>query len=338
MAMLYLTLQGTTLQKERGRFRIECSGQDSLDVPIREVEQVLLFGSIHLTTAAIATCLYHQIPVVFLSQSGSYKGHLWSAEGEHLRVETAQFRRFDDAAFQMNTAIALVEGKLWNSRQLLLKLNRQRKSESICEAIDGIERDLRAIAQLPSDNDRLEQLRGYEGAAAARYFPALGHLILHPDFSLTQRTRRPPTDPINSLLSFGYTLLFNNVLSLLRVEGFNPYLGNLHRSDRAEPHLASDLVEEWRSPIVDTLMLKLVNQRIFNADDFLAPNKQGGVYLTDVARRRFLAEFETRITTKVRHADAQKPVTYRHAIVLQIRRYKRWLLDDVPYQSFRRAT
>lgn len=338
MAMLYLTLQGTTLQKEHGRFRIECSGQDSLEVPIREVEQVLLFGSIHLTTAAIATCLYHQIPVVFLSQTGSYKGHLWSAEGEHLRVEAAQFRRFEDAAFQMNTAIALVEGKLWNSRQLLLKLNRQRQSEPISEAIGGIERDLQAIAQLSPTLEHLEQLRGYEGTAAARYFPALGHLIRHPEFSLSQRNRRPPKDPINSLLSFGYTLLFDNVLSLLRVEGFNPYLGNLHRSDRAEPHLASDLVEEWRSPIVDTLMLKLINQRMMRPEDFCAPNERGGVYLTDDGRRRFLQAFEQRIMTKVRHPDAKTPVTYRHAIVLQIRRYKRWLLDDIPYQPFRRAT
>lgn len=155
---------------------------------------------------------------------------------------------------------------------------------------------------------------------------------------LGNRTRRPPTDPVNSLLSFGYTLLYNNVLSLLHVEGLNPYLGNLHRSDRHEPQLAFDLMEEWRSPIIDTLVMKLINQRVFDAEDFQPPNAYGGVYLTERSRRRFLAEFEQRIMSTVKHPDNQKSVPYRQAIVLQIRRYKQALLDDTPYQAFRRVT
>lgn len=132
--------------------------------------------------------------------------------------------------------------------------------------------------------------------------------------------------------------MLNNVLSLIRLEGLNPYLGTLHRSDRHEPHLVCDLMEEFRSPIADTLMLALVNQQILKLDDFTEPNEQGGVYLGDRGRRLFIQAFEKRISTELAHPDAVQPVTYRRIIQLQIRRYKRCLLADVPYEPFRRVT
>ncbi|MGB3614215.1 MAG: CRISPR-associated endonuclease Cas1 [Elainellaceae cyanobacterium] len=354
MSLLYLTQQGTKLQKGQGRFIVRSSttsdlafsqsAESSVEVPIREIEQVLIFGNIHLTTAAIATCLHHQSPVVFLSQTGSYKGHLWSAESHHPRSEKAQYQRLGDARWQMTVARTIVSGKLWNSKQLLLKLNRRRNLAGVDAAIAGIKRDLRAVqaslalASAESSAADLAQLRGYEGIAAARYFPALGQLITNTAFTFERRTRRPPTDPVNSLLSFGYTLLFNNVLSLLRVEGLNPYLGNLHRSERHEAQLAFDLMEEFRSPVVDTLVLKLINQQAIDPDDFTSPNAAGGVYLTEAARRRFLQQFEGRMMLAVRHPDTAESVPYRQAIQLQVRRYKQSLLEDVPYEAFRRLT
>ena len=270
--------------------------------------------------------------MLFLTQSGVYKGHLWSAESGSLTAEFAQFKHFENANFQLETARSLVLGKLANSRQLLLRLNRKRNLEKLTTAIAGIYADMRQVAKAV----QLDALRGYEGSAAARYFPAFGELLLNRDWNFSQRNRRPPTDPVNAMLSYGYTLLFNNVLSLLLAEGLNPYLGNLHRSDRKEPHLAFDLMEEWRSPIVDTLVLVLTNKSVIQPDEFTQA-ANGGVYLTDVARRRFLHYFEQRISTQITHPDVQEPVTYRRAMQLQIRRYKRSLLDSVPYKPFLRA-
>lgn len=338
MALLYLTQQGTQLRKDYGRFVVQLPDAEAIEVPIKEVEHVCLFGNIQLSTSAISTCLYHHIPVVFLSQTGSYKGHLWSAEDTQQQTQALQYERFSQPQFQWAMAQAIVRGKLWNSRQLLLKLNRRHPLETVAAAAQGINRDRRATTNLTLEADSLNSLRGYEGAAAARYFLALGQLLKHPDFTLTQRTRRPPTDPVNSLLSFGYTLLFNNVLSLLRVEGVNPYLGNLHRSDRPEAQLAFDLMEEFRSPIVDTLVVQLINQGVFTLEDFTPPNAEGGVYLADPARKRFLQGFEGRIMTNIRHPDSPKPVPYRQVIVLQIRRYKRCLQTGDCYEPFRRVT
>lgn len=340
MSTLYLVQQGATLRKEQGRFlvRAEAGQQVSeTEIPIREVEQVLVFGNVQLTTAAMAACLEVEIPVIFLSQLGDYKGHLWSAELGDLAAEVAQFDRRHQPDFQLTTARTIVQAKLWNSKQLLLKLNRKHAIAEVATAIAGLNQDWEAAAQIESA-EALNPLRGYEGVAATRYFAALGRLIKHPGFTFNQRNRRPPTDPVNSLLSFGYTLLFNNVLSLILAEGLNPYLGNLHRSDRKQAHLAFDLMEEFRSPVVDTLVIKLINQKILRPTDFSFPAADGGVYLTDAARRVFLKQFEARLSLKLTHADAAEPVSYRRVIQLQVRRYKRSLLTGEPYAAFLRVT
>ena len=256
MANLYLVEQGTTLRKDHRRFVIDLASP--VEIPIQEIDSILAFGSISITPAAIATCLQNGIPIIYLSQLGNYKGHLWSGEWHNMRVEFAQFNKQSQDAFQLEIARSLVWGKITNSRLLLMRLNRKRKLDSVAEAIDGLSDDLRSLEQA----HQLNEIRGCEGAAAARYFPAFGQLITNTGFSFQHRHRRPPPDPVNALLSFGYVLLFNNVLSLLFAEGLHPYLGNLHRSDRNNPHLAFDLMEEFRSPIVDSLVLKAINQRI----------------------------------------------------------------------------
>ncbi len=341
MSTLYLVKQGMALRKEQGRFWVKAGseGQNEreVEVPIREVEQVLVFGNVQLSTAVIGACLEAQIPVVFLSQLGDYKGHLWSAEFCDLKLQARQFRLFEDSAFQEKMTRQLVQGKLWNCKQLLLKLRRSRDLPILGEAIAGIDRDWQAVATAPVGVD-LNVLRGYEGSAATRYFPAMGQLITNPGFSLTGRSRRPPKDPVNSLLSFGYTLLFNNVMSVILAEGLNPYLGNLHRSDRNEPHLAFDLMEEWRSPIVDSLVIRLVNQKVLRPTDFTFPNAEGGVYLEGAARRVFLKHFEERLSTLVSHPDVGNQVSYRRAIQLQVQRYKRAMINNLLYEPFRRMT
>jgi CRISP-associated protein Cas1 len=215
----------------------------------------------------------------------------------------------------------------------LQRLNRKRKVDGIGTKVKRIEQHLTVI-QGTSD---LNQLRGYEGAIAKRYFEALGQLIANPVFSLTERTRRPPKDPVNSLLSFGYTLLFNNVMSLILTEGLNPYLGNLHRSERKEPHLAFDLMEEFRAPVVDSLVMMLVNKKILRPTDFTYPNAEGGVYLEPEARRVFLKHFEARISESILHPRTQQPMSYRRAIQVQVQNYQQCLRSAQGYQPFIRS-
>ncbi|MEQ8961327.1 MAG: CRISPR-associated endonuclease Cas1 [Coleofasciculus sp. C2-GNP5-27] len=333
MAAIYLIEQGTTIYKEYQRFIIYVSEKPKLEVPIRDVQQILVFGNIQLSTPVMQVCLREQIAVVFLSQSGRYHGHLWSSEFRDLDQELVQVRRWGDAAFQFQVSQAIVYGKLMNSKQLLLRFNRKRKLPDVERAIIGINQDIEAL----EFSESLDRLRGYEGIGAARYFPALGQLITNSRFEFSLRNRQPPTDPVNSLLSFGYTLLFNNVLGFIIAEGLSPYLGNFHYGERQKPYLAFDLMEEMRSVVVDSLVLNIVNHSLFKHQDIVIVPSTGGVYLNQSARRVFLKQFETRMNEEVSHPDLQSKVTYRQAIQLQVRRYKRSLLSGVPYEAFLRA-
>ena len=333
MAAIYLVEQGTNIYKDYQRLIIHVSEKPKLEVPIREVQQILVFGNIQLSTPVIQACLQEQIAVLFLSQSGRYHGHLWSAECRDLENELVQVTRRSDADFQFQVSQAIVYGKLLNSKQLLLRFNRKRKLREVERAIVGMSQDIEALGL----TDNLDTLRGYEGIGAARYFPAFGKLITNSQFAFSLRNRQPPTDPVNSLLSFGYTLLFNNVLGFIIAEGLSPYLGNFHYGERQKPYLAFDLMEEMRSVVVDSLVLNIVNHSLFKPQDFDLVPSTGGVYLNQSARRVFLKQFEARMNEEVSHPDLLSKVTYRHAIQLQVRRYKRSLLSGVPYEAFLRA-
>jgi CRISPR-associated protein Cas1 len=337
MASLYVVEQGTYLQKEQGRFILKAPGQnESMEIPMREVERILVFGNIQLSTAVISSCLQLHIPVIFLSQLGEYKGHLWSAEITDLTTEAKQFERQHDQTFRLSTARAIVYGKLWNSKIFLLRQNRKRQLTEVTNAIERLNQAMAVLAN-PDLDLTLEQVRGYEGTGANQYFQTFAHLITNPGFSWSGRNFHPPTDPVNSLLSFGYTLLFNNVFSLLLAEGLNPYLGHLHGAERQKAYLAFDLMEEFRSPIVDTLVLRLINQKTIRPTDFTWPQENNGVYLTGSARRVFLKHFEQRINEPVSHPDVKEKVTYRRVIQLQVQRYQKALLGNHPYLSFQRV-
>ncbi|NJR55401.1 MAG: CRISPR-associated endonuclease Cas1 [Acaryochloris sp. CRU_2_0] len=333
MATLYLVHQGSTVRKQQERIVIQRPQQDSIEIPLAEVQRILVFGNIQLTTPVITLCLEQRIPVIYLSQMGEYKGHLWNETAYDLTLEIAQFQRCQDQVFQLTTACQIVKGKLWNSRQLLLRLNRNRQLSSVATAIQQLE-DYREQLSNPLS---IDQIRGYEGTGAASYFAAFGQVVDHPDFHFKKRTYHPPLDPVNAMLSFGYTLLLKNVFSMVMAEGLNPHLGNLHGAKRPKAYLAFDLMEEFRSPIVDTLIIKLINQKIIKPSDFTWPNEQGGVYLNESARRVFLKEFEARIVCQTSYPDLKEQVSYRRAIQLQIQRYTQALLGRKPYEAFRRV-
>ena len=340
MATLYLLEAGTTIYKDNKRFGIwipdKNKDNNRVEIPIREIERILIFGNIQLTTPVIQTCLQEKIIVLFLASSGQYQGHVWNLESTHLDNELVQVKKHGNLDFQLPVCQAIVRGKLMNSRQLLLRLNRKRQVPDVAKAIAGLNTDILAVDAVKN----LESLRGYEGIGATRYFPAFGKLITNPDFSFSLRNRQPPQDPVNSLLSFGYTLLFNNVLSLIIAEGLSPYFGNFHYSEdrKNKPFLAFDLMEEFRSPIVDSFVLWFINSSVVKPKDFESVITTGGVYLKSGARKVFLEQFEQKMNESISHPDVQSQVCYRQAIQLQIRRYKRYLLHEEAYEPFWRTT
>lgn len=221
----------------------------------------------------------------------------------------------------------LVAAKVENSRVVLARLARERPSP-LLKASSSL---LGEVSQALATADDLEALRGLEGLAAQAYFGALGEVIPPGWGPFLGRRRRPPTDPVNALLSFGYSLLLTRVAAALQQVGLHPAIGFLHVSHGTRPALALDLMEEYRAPLVDRMVLGILSRRLLRPEQFTAA--EGGVYLNAEARTRFLELFAARLGEKI--AVGSRPTTYREIMLLQARAFAAHLRGEAPYQPLR---
>jgi CRISPR-associated protein Cas1 len=264
MSIVYLMEQNATVSKEGGRLLIKKEGAVSHSIHLFKLEQIVLFGNIFLTPAAIRYLLKEGIDTAFMTRQGRYLGRLQSALGKNIVLRREQFRKMEDDGFCLKTAKAVIKGKLSNLRTVLMRLNRQRENLELDNEILS----LRNLIPKVDEAGSLDTLRGYEGKGSAVYFEGFSKGFLAEDFKFPGRVRRPPTDPINALLSLGYTLLMNQVIAAVGLIGFDPYFGSLHSVDYGRPSLALDLMEEWRPIIVDTLVLSVFNLKALTPSDF----------------------------------------------------------------------
>ncbi len=327
---LYIQQQGAHVGQHGGRLVISKGPQALLDLPAHHVDQLFLFGRVHLSAAAMAFCLARGLPVYLFSGRGHYYGTLLSDAGSLFQVKLAQYRLLDQGERRLAAATAIVRGKVANAAALLRRHDHNHPETGLAGSIQALSDFCRRAA--PED---LAILRGYEGAAAATYFAGFGKCMRGP-LQFAHRNRRPPTDPVNSLLSFGYTLLLRHVQSALAARGMDPVVGVYHESGRGHPALASDLLEELRAPVVDSLVVTLANRRQLVPDDFyFETGTPQPCLLKDEARARFLQAFENKLAETVAHPEMEKPVDWRRIIELQANRMRRFLLGEtdtyVPY-------
>jgi CRISPR-associated protein Cas1 len=264
MTTLALMEQGTRLAVEGELFSVEREGVTIQQLRMAEVDEVMVFGSVSLTPAAIAALLQRGTDTIFLTAHGRYRGRLIGKPGKNVGLRLAQFDRLREPAVAVPLARALVGGKVSNQRAVLLRAQRESRREDLAEAIGALRRMLEAV-ETAGD---AEGLRGIEGQAAALYFGAFGNCIRNPEFSFTSRTRRPPRDPVNAMLSFGYTLLAMGMESAVLRVGLDPMVGVFHAPDYGRPSLVLDLIEEFRPVLVDMLILRVVNRREVAREDF----------------------------------------------------------------------
>lgn len=311
---LYLLQHGQVLGKESERLTVRQGKELLCEVPAIKVDQVMVFGNAQITTQAMQFCLQERIPIYLLSGQGHFYGAVDSFTTEPVLLQREQFLRADDAGFCLRTAAAMVRGKIANSRVLLLRLARRRATEELHAAAEALGATLAQLDGAAS----LEQLRGYEGSAAKVYFAALAQ-TLDNDWGFTQRVRQPPTDPVNAMLSYGYTLLFYNMYSLLRSRGLNPQVGFLHALRAGHPALASDMVEEFRAPVIDAVVWKLAFNRQLTPGDFDLPAAPGqACLLQPEARRRFIAAVEDKLNAAIRHPANGAELDYRRCMEYQV--------------------
>ena len=267
MAQLVLRGGELSLSFRQGHWVVARRGRSIRAVRAREADTIQLFGPVELQSSARAAALARGVPVVFFTADGRFRGRLEGPRAPTGALQLAQARFLADEESRLRLARSVVEGKLASERRLLLKIQKSRKGARIAASACRLRSILGRLAQATS----VDQLRGYEGDAARCYFDAWPELLLHPGVSWAGRSRRPPRDPVNACLSFGYTLLAERVETAVRSVGLLPGVGALHGALRGQAGLVFDLVEEFRAPLVDRMTLRLFNRRQLDPADFEDP-------------------------------------------------------------------
>ncbi|SPD72994.1 CRISPR-associated endonuclease Cas1 [uncultured Desulfobacterium sp.] len=240
-----------------------------------KLDQILLFGNIEVTHNAMCQIMRNNIDTVFLTRYGRYLGRLAPVEAKNVFLRKRQYLIQQDLHFCVHLAKSIVAGKLSNMATLLMRIKRSKKETEA----GNMAHQIQDLMTNLSEADDINSVRGYEGRASALFFKGFPYGFVE-DMGFTKRVRRPPTDPVNSVLSLLYTFLMNRVYSAVRIAGLDPYPGFLHTNDYGRFSLVLDLMEEFRTIIADTLTLSLFNLKILQKDDFIreAPPERGSAY------------------------------------------------------------
>lgn len=312
MATLYVTEQGARIEKEYRRLLVTKDDIVLLRVPLLRVSHIVLVGHVGATTPALLALLRAGVGLSLISRTGQLRGRLLPPTGKNIPRRHAQYAQAQRPEFCLKIARAIVRGKLCNQRTMARRIcrNHPEVTESSIQALDESEAAVETAASLA-------ELRGLEGRGARAYFQILRQAI-PPGWGLERRARRPPPDPANALLSLGYTLLGQNMMTAAELVGLDPYDGFFHADKHGRPALALDLMEEFRSLIADSVLLTLVNKEMLTPEDF-RPGPNGGVYLQPAALKTFFQQYGRRIHTRVTHPLLEHRLTYQQCFEVQAR-------------------
>ena len=344
MATLYLTEQQALVKKDGETLLVHLPANEQagrpkrkVRVPLIKVDRVVVQGDATLTSPAIAALMKRGTEVTFLNRYGCFQGHLAPAFSKNGQLRLAQTAAHFDPQRQHRCMQAFISGKMTNMRTMLLRANRKRNDPALASAAEAIAADKQKAMALTADRERDEQnpqansaygrLQGLEGNSTARYFGCFTRILNEPHL-FNGRTRRPPRDPVNALLSYGYTILLNQVLSAICTVGLDPYVGYLHSSQYGKPALALDLMEEFRPLIVDSVVLSLFNNSAIKEKDFV--EEYGAYRLLDAGRHTFLTKLEARFDEQITHPTFAYKATYRRCLELQARLLAKSLQGEIP--------
>ena len=329
---VYVQANRAKVAKQGNRLAITLDDEEPVHARLAEVSQLVLMGNVYVTTPTLHELMRREIPITWQSYGGWFLGHSMGAGHSNVELRTAQYRSsFDDAAC-LRLAKGWVRAKIRNGRVLL------RRNWTDKEAAAPVLRSMKLLSNEVGTAASIESLLGLEGAAAAHYFQAFPKMLKQTgdselQFNMDGRNRRPPTDPVNALLSFGYSMLTRSFVVALSAVGFDPFRGFFHQPRYGRPALALDMMEPFRSLIVDSSVITAINNGEIDRSDFI--ETPVGVNLTDKGRKRFIAIFERRLGQEVTHPLFGYAVEYRRLFEMQARLLARHLLGEIPeYPNF----
>ena len=324
--VLYITTPGTYLSKERETIRIRMDDGPDVKLPIHGITGIVGFGAVGMSPWLMRFCMEQNVAVTFLSEQGKFLARVSGPLHGNVLLRRAQYRAADDPQWRARLASQIVTGKLANSRQVLLRCIRDHGETDMLREAESLHAD--RIRSLQFENG-CDTVRGIEGDAAKAYFAAFPDLIRKEGFPFSGRNRRPPTDAVNALLSFFYTLLVHDVRSALETVGLDSAVGFLHTDRPGRPGLALDLMEELRPVFCDRLVASLINREQVRPDDFETDPDTGGVTLKDEKRKHVLAAWQKMKQEPLTHPFTEEKIPKGLVPFLQARLLARHLRGDL---------
>lgn len=330
---LYVTTQRTYLKLDHDTLKAECKEDGtSFQMPLLHLGGIVCFGNISLSSPLMHRCAKDGKTIILLDWAGHFAARLEGPVSGNVLLRRAQYEALTDEQKTLRIAKNFLAGKLQNSRQVLLRAARETDNEEDKnQLVEGARHLGRSIGML-EHSKTLDEARGYEGEAARAYFQVFSLMIRKEDreaFALSGRTRRPPLDRMNALLSYLYTLLRIDCATALESVGLDPQAGYLHALRPGRPALALDLMEELRPILADRLVLSLVNRHQIKVDDF--EEKEGGaIFLTDNARKEVIKAYQLRKEDEVQNRVVDRKIPLALMPFIQSRLLARHLRGDLP--------
>jgi len=327
MSFIYVYEDGAKISFKQNRLFITIKEKDlDRSLPIEGVENVVIIGEVSITSPCIKELLRRGIKLTFLSGSGEFFGKLESTSHVNVSRHMCQFKCLEDSGFAFKIALEFTAAKIRNQITIVRRYERNRESSEVQRGID----ELQIYYKKARDASDKESLMGYEGYAARVYYGLLSKLT-EKEFAFSGRSRRPPRDPFNSLLSFAYTLLIYDVFNAVEGKGLHPYISCLHSIRQGHPSLCSDLMEEWRAVIADSLVMYVISKGIVKKKDFVTAEDSEGVFLKPEIAKVFISEYEKKIRTKAKYLSYLDFATsFRRAIEYQAGQYVKAIEQQDP--------
>jgi len=329
---LYVTTQDTYLRKEGETVVVEKEKQVLLRLPIHTLQGIVTFGNVMTSPFLLNLCAERGVCVSFMSESGKFLARVTGPVSGNVLLRLAQMRAYEDKEKKGEIARSFVIGKLLNARNIILRRIRDHGDSDVLR--DAAEKHADVVRRVRDSPPDAERLRGLEGEAGAAYFGCFNELLVaqKEDFAISGRNRRPPTDPMNALLSYLYTLLAHDCRGALEGVGLDPQIGFLHEVRSGRPGLALDLMEELRAVLADRVALSLVNLRQVGPRDFKT-TESGAVEMKEETRKTILQTWQKKKQEMIQHPFLEDRVPIGllpHLQSLLLARHLRGDLDAYP--------
>ena len=331
---LFVTTQGAYLCKDGETVCVRIESEDKLRLPIHTIGGIVCFGQVSCSPFLLGHCADNHVAVSFMTENGRFLARVQGPVSGNVMLRREQYRRADDPVASTTMARSVLTAKIANSRTVLLRAARDHGDKTDSAALEDASDYLSRVLARLNGSLSLDEMRGLEGDAARTYFGAFNHCITtgKESFFFHERSRRPPLDNMNALLSFLYTLLAHDVSAALEGVGLDPAVGYLHRDRPGRPGLALDIMEEFRPFLADRLALSLVNRRQINAKGF-RKTETGSVMMSDDTRKEVIVAWQKRKQEEIRHPFLEETVPVGllpHLQAMLLARHLRGDLDGYP--------